>query len=316
MSSPEKIYLGIDISKEWIDACLLPQNQTWKVENTFEALNKWISDLPKEIELALIEATGGLHNQAAALLEEAGIPVCIINPKAIHHFAKVMQYKAKTDAIDAELIALFAQRIQPQSRALPTKENIKLKELMARRRQLIGIQISEKNRLGTVQEGLVRESIKSHLAWISTEIEKIDRTLNSLLQCDETWRNKLNLLTSVPGVGDITARSLLVEIPELGSLTVKSSAALGGLAPWIQESGKYKGKARIQGGRYSVRAALYMSTMSAIRYNPVISAFYQQLINRGKLPKVAITACMRKLLTILNAILRDKEMWTFSSVHS
>jgi transposase len=263
----------------------------------------------------LIEATGGLHNQVAALLADAGIPVCIINPKAIHHFAKVLQYKAKTDVLDAELIATFAQRIQPQPRPLPTKEHARLKEFMTRRRQLVSIQIAEKNRLGTVRENRVREGIIAHLAWISTELEEIDRTLETLLRCDETWRNKLDLLTSVPGVGNITARSLLVEIPELGTLTVKSSAALGGLAPWIQDSGKHKGKARIQGGRCGVRTALYMATLTATRFNPVIRDFYQQLINRGKLPMVALTACMRKLLTILNAMLRDEKMWTFSSIH-
>jgi transposase len=316
MSSPEKKYLGIDTSKEWIDAHLLPHHETWKVDNTLEALQSWIATLPSGIELALIEATGGLHNQVAALLAEAGIPVCIINPKAIHHFSKAMQYKAKTDALDAELIATFAQLIQPEPRALPSREQARLKELMTRRRQLVGIQTAEKNRLGTVREIRVRESITIHLAWIVKELEDIDRTLDTLLKCDETWREKLDLLTSVPGVGAKTARALLCEIPELGTLTVKSTAALGGLAPHIQDSGKHKGKARIQGGRSGVRTSLYMATLSAIRFNPLIRIFYTRLTGRGKLPMVALTACMRKLLTMLNAILRDQNMWTLASVHS
>lgn len=312
MSSPEKQYLGIDTSKEWIDAHLLPSNQTWKVNNTPEALTSWIATLPSDIALALIEATGGLHNQVAALLKEAGIPVCIINPKAIHHFSKAMQYKAKTDALDAQLIATFAQLVQPEPRPLPTKEQARLKELMTRRNQLVGIQTAEKNRLKTVREIRVKKSITVLLAWIAKELEAIDQTLDDLMRCNENWSEKLDLLTSVPGVGAKTARALLCEIPELGTLTVKSSAALGGLAPHIHDSGKHKGKARIQGGRSGVRTALYMPVLAAIRFNPEIRAFYKQLTDRGKLPMVAITACMRKLLTILNAMLRDKKMWALS----
>jgi transposase len=316
MSSSEKTYLGIDTSKEWVDAHLLPQGKSWKVDNTLEALQKWIVTLPPGITLALIEATGGLHNQVAALLAEAEIPVCIINPKAIFHFAKAMQYKAKTDALDAELIATFAQRMQPEPQTLPPQQQTRRKELMVRRRQLVSIQTAEKNRLGTVRENRVRESLTAHLAWIAAELDEIDRTLDALLQCDETWRKKLDLLMSVPGVGKKTARALLCELPELGSLTVKSSAALGGLAPHIQDSGKRTGKAYIQGGRSGVRPPLYMACLSAIRFNPAISAFYRHLISRGKLPKVALTACMRKLLTMLNALLRDQKMWEFTPVPS
>jgi transposase len=316
MSSPEKTYLGIDTSKEWIDAHLLPQGKSWKVDNTLEALQKWIATLPSGIDLALIEATGGLHNQVAALLAEAEIPVCIINPKAIFHFAKAMQYKAKTDALDAVLIATFAQRMHPEPQALPPREQAQRKEIMTRRRQLVGIQTAEKNRLGTVRENRVRESITAHLAWIAAELDEIDRTLDTLLRCDETWRKKLELLTSVPGVGNTTARALLCELPELGSLTNKSSAALGGLAPHIRESGKLKGRACVQGGRSGVRVTLYMATLSAIRCNPAIHAFYQHLISCGKKPMVALTACMRKLLTMLNAMLRDQKMWEFTPVPS
>lgn len=316
MASPEKKYLGIDTSKEWIDAFLLPTKQAWTVDNTPEALREWITTLPHGIDMVLIEATGGLHTLAAALLSEAGIPVCIINPKAIHHFAKAMQYKAKTDALDAEIIATFAQLIQPSPRQLPTHEQARCKELLARRRQLLGIHVAEKNRLGTVREKRIRDSINAHLAWIGAEMNEIDGMLDTLLRADESWREKLDILTSVPGVGNKTACALLTEIPELGALTVKSSAALGGLAPIIQESGKHKGKARVQGGRSGVRCALYMATLSATRCNPVIRSFYNRLIVRGKLPMVALSACMRKLLTMLNAMLRDNKSWTVPSVHS
>jgi transposase len=282
------------------------------VDNTLEALQEWIARLPPGITLALIEATGGLHHLVVTLLAEAGIPVCVINPKAIHHFAKAMQYKAKTDALDAELIATFAQRIEPEPRSLPAPEHAQLKELLTRRRQLVGIQTAEKNRLGTVRSIRVQKSIIVHLAWIAAELDEIDQTLDTLLVCDEAWREKLDLLTSVPGVGKKTARALLIDLPELGCLTVKSSAALGGLAPHIQDSGKQKGKARIQGGRSGVRTTLYMAVLSALRFNPAIRAFYQQLTSRGKLPKVAITACMRKLLTMLNAMLRDHKSWDFT----
>lgn len=309
MSTPENQYLGIDVSKDWIDVRMLPSRQTWKIDNTPDALQTWIKSLPTPITLAVMEATGGLHNLVAALLAEADIPVCVINPKAIHYFSKVMEYKAKTDALDAELIAIFAQLIQPHPRPLPSPEHARLKELLARRRQLIGIQTAEKNRLGTARNARVRESISTHLAWIAAEVNEIDSALDELLRCDESWREKLDLLTSVPGVGKKTARALLIELPELGTLTGKACAALGGLAPFTQESGKHKGKARIQGGRSGVRPPLYMAGLSAIRFNPVIHAFYQHLISRGKLPKVAITACMRKLLIMLNAMLRDKKSW-------
>jgi transposase len=314
MSSPVASYLGIDTSKEWIDAHLLPQGKSWRVDATPEALKEWIATLPPEIELAVIEATGGLQNLVVALLAEAGIPVCVINPKVIHHFGKVMQYKAKTDAKDAQLIAAFAQIMKPKPRPLPTQEQAQLKELLTRRRQLVGMQTAEKNRLGSAREDHVRKSVTAHLSWIAAELEKLDRTLDELLRCDETWHEKIELLTSVPGVGEKTARSLLIDLPELGTLTVKTSAALGGLAPFIKQSGKYKGKARIQGGRSGVRTALYMATLTAIRFNPAIKAFYARLTNSGKLPMVALTACMRKLLTILNAMLRDTKMWDFATI--
>lgn len=316
MSSPIKSYLGIDTSKEWIDAHLLPQKQSWHVDTTPDALREWVAALPAGIELVVIEATGGLQNLVVALLAEAGIPVCVINPKAIHHFAKALQYKAKTDAKDAQLIATFAQMVQPEPRPLPTRDQARLRELLTRRRQLVGMQTAEKNRLGTVREDRVRESVTAHLAWIAAELEEIDRTLDELLRCDESWRKKLELLTSVPGVGEKTARSLLIDLPELGTLSVKSSAALGGLAPFIQQSGKYKGQARVQGGRSGVRNTLYMATMTAIRFNPVIKVFYTRLTDSGKLPMVALTACMRKLLTMLNAMLRDQKMWDFSIIRA
>jgi transposase len=309
MSTPENQYLGIDVSKEWIDVRMLPSRQSWKIDNTPDALQTWIESLPTPITLAVMEATGGLHNLVAALLAEAEIPVCVINPKAIHHFSKALERKAKTDALDAELIAIFAQRMQPQPRPLPSPEQARLKELLARRRQLIGIQTAEKNRLGTARNDRVRKSIATHLAWIAAEVNEIDSALDELLRCDESWREKLDLLTSVPGVGKKTARAILIELPELGTLTGKSCAALGGLAPFTQESGKHKGEARIQGGRSGVRPPLYMASLSAIRFNPAIHAFYQHLISRGKLPKVAITACMRKLLIMLNAMLRDNKTW-------
>jgi transposase len=206
--------------------------------------------------------------------------------------------------------------VQPEPRPLTTQDQARLKELLARRRQMVGMQTAEKNRLGTVREDRVRESVTAHLAWIAAELEEIDCTLDNLLRCDESWRKKLDLLTSVPGVGEKTARSLLIDLPELGTLTVKSSAALGGLAPFIQQSGKHKGQARVQGGRSGVRNTLFMATMAAIRFNPVIKAFYSRLTGSGKLPMVALTACMRKLLTILNAMLRDQKMWDFSIIRA
>lgn len=314
--SSEASYIGIDVSKAWIDAHLLPEGKTWRVDNTPDALREWAATLPSGIEMVVIEATGGLHNSAAAILSEAGLPVCIINPKAIHHFSRAIQYKAKTDAIDAEVIATFAQMVKPTPRPLPSEAQAKLKDLVSRRRQLIGMQTTEKNRLHTAVQDRVRHSIIAHLDWIAAELDTLDDDLDALMRCDDSWREKLKLLTSVPGVGTKTARALLAEIPELGTLSVKSSAALGGLAPFIRQSGTWKGQSHIHGGRSGVRSALYMATLTATRCNPAIRDFFHQLTARGKLFKVALTACMRKLLTILNALLRDQKSWDTSRIPS
>jgi transposase len=310
--SSEASYVGIDVSKEWIDAHILPSGKTWHVDNTPDALKKWAATLPTGIELVVIEATGGLHNSAAAILVEAGFAVSIVNPKAIHHFAKAMQCKAKTDAVDARLIATFAQMVKPTPRPLPTEAQAHLKELATRRNQLITMRTAEKNRLGTASKLRVQQSISAHLTWIEAELNALDKNLDDLLKCDESWKKNLTLLTSVPGVGIKTARMLIAQITELGTLTAKQSAALGGLAPCICQSGKEKGHAHIHGGRSDVRNALYMAAFSASRFNPVIRNFFNQLTARGKCYKVAITACMHKLLTILNAILRDQKPWKVS----
>jgi transposase len=314
MPSDESKYMGIDVSKGWIDVYLLCENRSCRVTNTYDSLKEWAATLPEGIT-AVIEATGGFHNQAVAVLSEAGIPVCIVNPKAIHHFAKALQLKAKTDEIDARLIALFGRCCKPKPQPLPTKEQARLKDIVTRRGQLIEIQTAEKNRWSMVKDELVRTSIDAHREWIAAEIERIDRDIEAMFDRDDSWKQNLERLTSVPGVGVKTARALLADFPELGTLNAKSAAALAGLAPFTRESGIWKGRSYINGGRSGVRRALYMATLTATRCNPVIRAFYQLLINRGKPFKVAITACMRKLVVILNALLRDEKNWIFTTIH-
>lgn len=312
MNSPSgtTMVLGIDISKEWIDAHLLPQKTSWHVPNNAKELKLWVKQLPHDITLAVMEATGGLETQPAIALAQAMIPTAIVNPKRVRSYAEAIGQKAKSDPIDAKLIALFGENVKPKVKTLPDEDQTSLRELMTRRRQLINDRKAEKNRSSSMRSKQVQQSIKAHIQWLTKQIEKIDRQLDDTIKNSPLWLNNEQLLISVPGIGTTTARSSLANFPELGQMTRRQITSLGGLAPFTRESGKWKGKRFIGGGRKKARSDLYMATLTATRCNPVIVKFYQSLIKRGKPHKVAITACMRKMLTIMNAIVRDQISWS------
>ncbi|MFH0795330.1 MAG: transposase [bacterium] len=308
--------LGIDVSRQWIDAHLLPAGQSWHVSSDPAALDEWVAQLPGGLELAVMEATGGLETQLAAMLDQAGIRVAIVNPRQVRCFAGAVGQRAKTDPVDAHLLALFAQRVHPQPRPLPEPDRAVLAELLTRRRQLMAAYVAEVNRQKTARAKPVVKSIAKNIAWLQKQLDDIDRLIDELVRQSPMWRANEQLLTSVTGVGHTTARRILGRVPELGQLTRRQIAALVGLAPFARQSGKWKGKSFICGGRADARAALYMAALTASRYNPVIRPFYERLIAQGKPPKVALTACMRKLLVILNAIIRDQKPWRDSMNYS
>ena len=309
-----KQFIGIDLSKEWISTELYPSGQKYTIDRTHEAIQEWIAELPRGIELAVMEASGGYEALPAALLHEAGIPVAVINPRQIRGFAVAMNLKAKTDELDAGLIARFAHDIHPIPKPMSSDNQNQLKELLSRRGQLMKMQTAEKNRQGMAHDPRVKKSIKTHLEWVARELARIDKELDSLIKASPLWKEKEDFLKSVPGVGTITARSVLAGIPELGCLNRKEVASIAGLAPFTHKSGKWQGHSFITGGRAGVRSALYMATLCATRCNPVIRTFYERLVRCGKPKKVAIIACMRKLLTILNALMREKIFWQIPSI--
>lgn len=314
LKKEERQFIGIDLSKEWISTEFYPSGQKWTVDRTQEAIQEWISELPRGIELAVMEASGGYEALPAALLHEAGIPVIVVNPRQIRGFAIAINQKAKTDEIDAGLIARFAHDIHPSPKPMSSDNQNQLKEILSRRGQLMKMQTAEKNRLGMAHDPRVKKSIKTHLEWVARELARIEKELDSLIKASPLWKEKEDFLKSVPGVGTITARSVLAGIPELGCLNRKEAASLAGLAPFAHQSGKWQGHSFITGGRAGVRSALYMATLCATRCNPVIRTFYERLVQSGKPKKVAIIACMRKLLTILNALMREKRFWQISSI--
>jgi transposase len=310
MSTEFVCVLGIDLSKNWIDAHLLPDGQAWHVDAEQAKLQAWIQNLPKAIDLVVMEASGGLQNLPAALLAKAGFAVAIVNPSQVRSYAKALGQRAKTDAIDAQVIARFGQEIKPQPRPLPSDDQALLSELLSRRAQLMEEFVAERNRLGTARFKAVRQDVRSHVDWLEKRLEKIDKQIDKLVQQSPMWRANEELLTSVPGVGKGTARLLLGHLPELGRLDRRQIAALVGVAPYARESGRWRGKRFIGGGRAVVRAGLYMAALTASRCNPTLKEFYRRLVERGKPRKLALTAVMRRLLGMLNAIIRDQVPWS------
>lgn len=303
------VYAGVDVSKTHLDVATTASSQSWRVANEPDGVEELVEQL-RAIEPALVvlEATGGFEVAAAAALAAADLAVVIANPRQVRDFAKSTGQLAKTDAIDAHILALFAERVRPPVRPLPDEQARALDAVVGRRRQIIDMIIAEKNRLGFALPA-VQKGIKKHIRWLERQLAEVDSELDRLLRSSPVWKAKSDLLRDVPGVGPNLARTLIAELPELGSLSHKQIASLVGVAPIARDSGVFRGKRMVWGGRAPVRCALYLSIWSASKWNPVIRVFYRRLRDRGKPPKVAQVACMRKLLTILNAMVRDGRRW-------
>ncbi len=303
------VNVGMDVSKAHLDVAVLPSQERWQVDNTVEGIEQLVEQLSRmRPTLIVMEATGGFEVAAASALAAAGLPVAVINPRQARDFAKSLGRLAKTDKIDALMLARFAEAIHPEPRTLPSEEAIQLQALLVRRRQLIEMLVAEKNRLSLAHRS-VQPSLQEHITWLEGKLDETDGDMRQQLQQSPIWREKDDLLRSVPGVGPVTATTLLAELPELGQLNRKQIAALVGLAPFNCDSGLLRGKRAIWGGRASVRHTLYMATLSASRFNPIIHAHFLHLSQLGKPAKVALIACMRKLLTILNAMIHSMQAW-------
>ncbi len=308
MSDVKLVNVGIDISKDRLD-CSTTHGESKSVSNDeagISELRAWLQSMP--VERIVCEATGGYEAAVVAVLGAAKLPIIVINPRQVRDFAKAIGRRAKTDVIDAHVLALFAEAVKPKIRPLKDEQTRELEALLDRRRQLVGMLVSERLRLAPAPNA-IRGDIKAHIVWLVKRLKESDRGLDELLRKSPLWRERENLLNAVQGVGKQTILSLCALLPELGTLKRKPLAALVGVAPFNCDSGTFRGKRHCFGGRADLRSALYMATLTAIRFNPVIKPFYQRLLAAGKPKKVALVACMRKLLTILNAMVRDNLAW-------
>lgn len=304
------VWVGIDVAKAKLDLALWPENETWTVPNDEAGIAAVVKKLRKVApELIVLEATGGLERLVAGALAAAQFRVAVVNPRQVRDFAKATGKLAKTDQLDARVLAHFGEAVKPEPRALPDAEAQGLTDLLARRQQVIGMLTAEKNRLGPAS-ATARPSILRIIAVLKQELADLDDDLTTRLGASPIWKVDDELLRSVPGVGPVLSTTLIADLPQLGELSGKEIAALVGVAPLNRDSGTLRGKRTIWGGRGRVRSILYMATLSATRFNPVIRAFHQRLIAAGKLPKVALVACMHKLLIILNAVLKSRQKWT------
>ncbi len=302
-------YIGIDVSKATLDIASLPNGESWAVTNDDLGLAELT---PRLVALApvlvVLEATGGFETLAAITLAKAGLPIAVVNPRQVRDFAKAMGQLAKTDALDAGILAAFAQRMRPEPHPLPDEAAQLLDSLLTRRRQVVEMLTAEKNRLGFAR-GPVKRDISQHIRWLEKRLTNVDGDLQDAVSSSPLYQAKADLLRSVPGVGPVTTFTLLASLPELGHLSRHQIAALVGVAPLNRDSGTLRGKRMVWGGRAPVRAVLYMAALVGIKHNPVLRQFYERLRAAGKPFKVAVTACMRKLLTILNAMLHHNRRW-------
>jgi transposase len=303
-------FIGIDVSKATLDMCIQPSGETWHVAYDEAGIRQVVERLQEVIPaLIVMEATGGLEMRVASELASAGLAIAVINPRHARDFAKATGQLAKTDQVDAAMLAAFAKAIRPQARPLKDADTRALDDMVSRRRQLIAMRVQETLRLGTAVSKPLQKSLKKHIAWLDKQIAEIDCDLSSRLRASDIWRAKDDLLRAIPGVGAITSLTMLAKCPELGTLNRREIAALTGVAPLANDSGKHRGKRFIWGGRADVRAVLYMATVSAIRCNDTIKVFADRLKQAGKPAKVIIVACMRKLLTIMNAMVKNNAPW-------
>lgn len=304
----KETFIGIDVSQNQLDVHVLPKAVHFTCPYDANGVASLVSRLQEEHPTVIImEATGGYEITLAAELGAAGLPVAIVNPRQVRDFARGIGKLAKTDKIDAFVLARFGETNRPEPQAMPTDEQKQIKELVTRRRQLVGLRASEKNRRHSARTMRVRQSIDTIIITLDRELAEIDRDIDGLIRNSPLWREEEKLLKTFKGVGPVVSRVVLAKLPELGKLNRQEIACLVGLAPLNRDSGKMRGKRMISGGRKDVRDALYMAAVSAIQHNNVIKPFYERLTKAGKLYKVAMTACMRKILLILNAMVREKK---------
>lgn len=306
----EKSVIGIDVSKASFDVAVYPTGECWNSANDkadIAALSKRLQELAPQ--LIVLESTGGLELPLVSELAALSLPVVVVNPRQVRDFAKAVGKLAKTDSIDAHMLAKFGQAVKPEIRPLKDEQAQELTALLVRRRQVVDMLTSEKNRLQGVSSKRVRSDIVAHIKWLEKRLNDVDGDLRKFIEASPVWRVKDKILQSTPGVGPVLSLTLIANLPELGSLNRKQIAALVGVAPLNRDSGFFRGSRSVWGGRAHVRSVLYMGTLAAVRCNPALKAFHQRLIAAGKKPKVALTACMRKLLTILNAMVRDQNIW-------
>ena len=309
MTSPQR-FVGIDVAKDTLEVAIRPEGTHRQLPNTdegFDQLVVWLRPLAPT--LIALEATGGYQRRVVAALGLAGLPVAVVNPTRPREFAKALGQLAKTDAVDAAVLAEFAERVRPAARPLPSDQAQKMQELLGRRGQLIGMRTMERNRLGSASSRAVRRSIEAHLKWLDGQIDSTEKELDCAIEQSDVWKANDELLQTIPGVGPGVSRTLLFELPELGRLSREQIAALAGTAPMNRDSGRWNGKRFIIGGRKVVRNAVYMAALSARQFNPALKAFADRLSAAGKPAKVVLIAVARKLLVIANAILRDQKTW-------
>ena len=306
--STQEVVVGIDVSKDWLDVAI--SNESLRFANETEGIAELTRRLSAgAVQLVVMEATGGYETQVATAIAGVGLKLAVVNPRQVRDFAKATGRLAKTDRIDAHVIAAFGVAVAPQVVSLPDEQMRELQGLVARRSQLVGMRVQESNRLAMAQ-GALHKQIKAHITWLDKAIGKVNTNLTARLRSSDAWREKDELYRSMKGVGPITSSTLMAALPELGTLDRRSIAALVGVAPFNRDSGSFRGRRVIWGGRASVRHMLYMAAVTAIRTNPAIKDFYERLIARGKPHKVAMVACMRKMITILNAMARNNTPWT------
>ncbi len=304
-----QVFVGIDVAKAQLDIALRPTGERWAVTNDDPGIAALVAQLQAvQPTLMVLEATGGYQRAVVAALAAAGLPVVVVNPRQARDFAKATGQLAKTDVLEARALAHVADAVRPAPRPRPDAQTEELRALLARRRPLIARRTAEQNRLSGASQRL-RVDIQAHMTWLDTRLAALDDDLDTTLRASPVWREHEALLRSVPGIGPVCTRTLLLDLPELGTLSRQRIAALVGVAPLNRDSGTLRGTRTVWGGRAHVRATLYMSTLVAVRYNPVLKGFYERLRAAGKAAKVALTACMRKLLTMLNAMVKHQTPW-------
>lgn len=309
MNQQPSQWVGIDVSKATLDVYLRPSGAQLQVANQASGIAELVQRLQAfEIQQVIVESTGGLELEVAQALQAAGMAMSIINPRQGRDFAKASGKLAKTDRIDAAVLAHFGEAIQPPMTVLASDEDRTLQDLVTRRRQLVEMLSAEKNRRSSLRAKM-QENVNQHIEWLEEQIAALDQEIEQLSQAQAEWRTHIDRLKSVPGVGPVIATTFMAALPELGKVSDKRISALVGVAPFNRDSGKFRGKRTIWGGRANVRAVLYMGTLSAVRHNPRLKAFYEHLLAQGKAKKVALVACMHKLLRILNAMMRDGKPW-------